>query len=587
MASFNNSVSSTNELITLFSSYIKNPRKRFFDKNETVDDQNSSRSASVAKRSRFTHTSDSFTHKDCFSCGQRGHVQSQCPKKLLPGRNSSGNEATPRPKEPSFVSNKNWCTFCKKEGHTIERCWSKQRNDREKQITKPINCMTQSDLHLTKVLINNIPVNALIDTGANCSIIKESIAFRLGCHVSPCSVRLDGIGSGHLNTFGKITVLVRFDDVCIELDLHVIDDDKFAYDCIIGQDVVKYADIAIITDVSGTKLIRKKLNCLTECKIDKSQKDILLEQIKNLDSDLQTKIKDVFDRYHQVLPTESFIGNVNTGKLEIKLKSDKNINYRLYRLAEVEREKVKNIVNDLLRAGIIRESDSSYASPVLLVKKRDGGDRMCVDYRALNSIIEKERYPLPLIQDEIDRLGKANFFISIDMKNGFHQIPVSPKSIKYTAFVTPDGHYEYIKMPFGICNGPSVFQRAISKAVKDLKFIRVYIDDLLIPCENIEQGIQYLDLCLAALVKAGFTINLKKCQFFVTSIEYLGWNISADGVRLSETKVKALINSPIPKNVKQVRQFMGLASYFRKFIPEFASRTACITKLTKNGQNWE
>lgn len=170
------------------------------------------------------------------------------------------------------------------------------------------------------------------------------------------------------------------------------------------------------------------------------------------------------------------------------------------------------------------------------------------------------------------------------MKNGFHQIPVSQNSIKYTAFVTPDGYYEYVKMPFGICNGPSVFQRPISKAVKDLKFLRVYIDDLIIPCESMEQG---LDLSLAALVKAGFTINLKKCRFFVTSIEYLGWIISADGVRPSETKIKALVHSPIPNTVKQVRQFMGLASYFRKFIPEFAARTACITKLTKTGQKWE
>lgn len=256
-------------------------------------------------------------------------------------------------------------------------------------------------------------------------------------------------------------------------------------------------------------------------------------------------------------------------------------------MAPVEREKINEMVNDLLQKNIIRESESSFASPVLLVKKKDGSDRMCVDFRALNKILEKERYPLPLIEDQIDKLGNAKYFISIDMKNGFHQIPIAENSIKYTAFVTPDGHFEYLKMPFGICNGPSVFQRAISKAVQHLNFLLVYIDDLLIPFRTEEEGLHYLDQTLEALNQAGFTINLKKCKFFETEIEYLGRHISENGVRPSDTKVAALIDSPPPTNVKEVRQFMGLASYFRKFIPEFASRTACITKLTKNNQKWE
>lgn len=192
-----------------------------------------------------------------------------------------------------------------------------------------------------------------------------------------------------------------------------------------------------------------------------------------------------------------------------------------------------------------------------------------------------------MIEDQIDRLGKAKYFISIDMKNGFYQIPVSPDSVKFTAFITPDGHYEFLKMPFGICNGPSVFQRAINKAVQHLKFLLVYIDDLLIPFTNIEEGHSYLHLTLSALSEAGFTINLKKCKFFVKEIKYLGHHLSEKGVSPSDDKISALVNSPTPKSIKQSRQFMGLASYFRKFIPEFAHRTACITKLTSNSQQWE
>lgn len=142
-------------------------------------------------------------------------------------------------------------------------------------------------------------------------------------------------------------------------------------------------------------------------------------------------------------------------------------------------------------------------------------------------------------------------------------------------------------MPFGICNGPSVFQKAITKAVQHLKFLLVYIDDILIPFSTVEEGLNYLQQTIEALSCAGFTINLQKCKFFVDNIEYLGRHISREGVRPSRTKVASLINSPVPSNVKQVRQFMGLASYFRKFIPDFATRTACITKLTKSHQKWE
>lgn len=171
------------------------------------------------------------------------------------------------------------------------------------------------------------------------------------------------------------------------------------------------------------------------------------------------------------------------------------------------------------------------------------------------------------------------------MKNGFYQIPISPESTKYTAFVTPDGHYEFLKMPFGICNGPSVFQRAINKAVKDLKFLLVYVDDILIPFKTITEGLEHLDQTLQALSTTGFTINIEKCQFFVTEIEYLGRIVSEKGVKPSE-KISALVKSPVPSTVKQVRQFMGLASYFRRCIPQFAQRTACITKLKKNNEPW-
>lgn len=402
-------------------------------------------------------------------------------------------------------------------------------------------------------------------------------------------MQVNGVGNGRINIFAIITVPVKFEDICIELDIHVAQDSQLNYELIIGRNIVRHSNIKIITDSSGCKITRKELHSCSEINLANTDKELtkLSSCIGHLEQNLQLRIKNIFKKYPNVLSKHDHISTIKTGQLHLKLIKDTVVYYRPYRLAPIERIKVNDMIKDLLNKEIIRESHSPFASPVILVKKKCGSERLCIDYRALNKIIEKDRYPLPLIDDQIDKLGRAKFFISIDMKNGFYQIPIADDSIKYTAFITPDGHYEFLKMPFGICNGPAVFQRAITKAMQHLKFLLIYIDDLLIPFSTIDEGILYLEQTIEALCLSGFTINLEKCKFFVKSVEYLGRHISEEGIRPSDSKVAALVNSPIPRTVKQVRQFIGLASYFRKFIPEFASRTACITKLVKNNQKWE
>lgn len=137
-------------------------------------------------------------------------------------------------------------------------------------------------------------------------------------------------------------------------------------------------------------------------------------------------------------------------------------------MSSQEREIVRELIDDLLKNNIIRENNSPYASPITLVTKKNGQSRMCVDFRALNTITVKDRYPLPLIEDQLDALGSAKWFTALDMASGFYQIPIAADSIEKTAFVTPDGHFEFLRMPFGLANAPAVFQRAIHKALKDL-----------------------------------------------------------------------------------------------------------------------
>ncbi|KAL0850636.1 hypothetical protein ABMA28_012390 [Loxostege sticticalis] len=211
-----------------------------------------------------------------------------------------------------------------------------------------------------------------------------------------------------------------------------------------------------------------------------------------LDTDLTdtTELEEVLFKHSSTFGMTSPIRKVKTGTLNIRLKDPSRIvQRRPYRLASVEKEKVNIIIDDLKAKGIIRDSCSPFASPILLVKKKNGDDRLCVDYRELNSNTIRDNYPLPLIQDQINILGSAKYFTTLDMESGFHQIPINEESIEKTAFVTPDGQYEYVTMPFGLCNSPSVYQRAINKALGDYKdkIALVYIDDVLIPSETIQE----------------------------------------------------------------------------------------------------
>lgn len=208
---------------------------------------------------------------------------------------------------------------------------------------------------------------------------------------------------------------------------------------------------------------------------------------------------------------------------------------------------------------------------------------MCIDYRAINRKTLKDKYPLPRIDDLLDSLKGSCYFTTLDMASGYHQIPIEEDSIQKTAFVTPDGHYEFMRMPFGLVNAPAVFQRTINQILGPLRFetAMAYLDDVLIPSASIAEGIQRLKCVLELFRTAGLTLRLNKCNFLQENIEYLGHEISSAGIRPGIGKIRAVSEFPRPNSVHDVRRFLGLASYFRKFIEGFATIARPVSSLTK------
>ena len=257
-----------------------------------------------------------------------------------------------------------------------------------------------------------------------------------------------------------------------------------------------------------------------------------------------------------------------------------------YRLSNAEMEELRNQVETLLEQGWIRPSSSPYGAPVIFVPKKNGQWRMCIDYRALNKITVKNRYPLPRIEELLDRLHGARYFSKIDLHSGYHQIRVRESDIAKTAFVTRYGSFEYLVMPFGLCNAPATFQRIMNTILRDGldRFVLVFLDDILIFSRTKEEHEKHIRAVLNRLREEKFFGRLKKCDFYKTEVEYLGFDVGAYGVKPSFSKVQAVAEWPVPTSVKDVRSFLGLASFYRKFIRFFSEIAAPLTDLTKKGR---
>ncbi|KAJ9567011.1 hypothetical protein OSB04_002977 [Centaurea solstitialis] len=457
-------------------------------------------------------------------------------------------------------------------------------------------------------LLNNYPATVLFDSGADRSFV--SLEFRPKINKKSQNLKEDHIieySNGELvraNKIRKCTLGLAGKDFSIDLIPIKIG----SFDIIVGMDWMSKHRATICC---AEKIVALALpdGGLLEVYGDKPKRDIKIVSFMKMRGHLRkecvafmahvidTKAKEkriqdipVVREFPEVFP-EELPGLPPQRQVEFHIDLVPGagpIVKSPYRLAPSEMQELSNQLQELLDKGFIRPSSSPWGAPVLFVKNKDGSFRMCIDYRELNKITIKNRYPLPRIDDLFDQLQGATYFSKIDLRSGYHQMRVREEDIAKTAFRTRYGHYEFLVMPFGLTNAPAVFMDLMNRVCRPYldKFVIVFIDDILIYSQSKEDHEQHLRSILELLKAEELYAKFSKCEFWIREVHFLGHVVNKEGIHVDPAKIEAIKKWEAPKTPTEIRQFLGLAGYYRRFIANFSKIAQPLTALTQKDKKF-
>lgn len=498
--------------------------------------------ATEAKSTNGATKKESKADGRCFLCGDSTHFSASCPTKEKGVK----------------------CFRCNSFGHKASDNVCSKTNVEKKVDPNKVMCLVKPK-SMKEVEIGTVKMDALIDTGSDINAIREYYFKKLKIKTTKgLSHEYKGAGGAFVSVREYFIDEVVIDGEKYKTKIYVVDDEQIPVDLVIGNELLYDVEL----NMNHGKISIKK--CDDGDKKEESEENFMMSITlgeNEFKESLPSEVQKMIDDYKPEKPKNTQI------ELKIHLTDDTPIFRRPRRLAYSEKKIVDEQIEEWIKEGIVEEASSDYASCVVVTKKKDGSNRVCIDYRSLNKKIIKDRFPTPLIEDILDGLKDAKVFSSIDLKNGFFHVPVNVESQKYLAFVTHNGQYIFKKAPFGCCNSPAAFQRFIKEVFRELiksGIVLVYMDDVVVLANDEKEAIQRLKMVLDCASKAGLIINWKKCQFLQRSIEFLGHLVENGTVKPSTRKVSAVQNFPEPKTIKQLQSFLGLTGAFRKFIKDYA-----------------
>lgn len=458
---------------------------------------------------------------------------------------------------------------------------------------------TDQSMFLTGV-IENQRLQLLIDTGSTITILSNTAYNRMQetIQLNETNVRLLQADGTPIEVIGVAFLVMKIGTSFHRVKIVVAD---IEHDGILGMDFLQEKDASINCNQMFVRINNEIVSC-TDRKgesLKSSHRTAAVNQLTKVPDHLQdiyertkrsigerheNQIVELLTAYEDVFSKgDHDIGRTDKIQHSIHTTCAAPIRQRPRRPPMGQRGEIEKQVNDMLERGIIIPSASPWSSPVVLANKKDGSKRFCIDYRLLNKHTVKDSFPLPRIDESIDSLDGAKYFCTLDLAAGYWQVPLDEEAKLKSAFVVPGGLYQFEVMPFGLCNAPSTFERLMEAVLSGLqwKILLIYLDDIIIFGSSADEVVERLRIVLGRLRSAHLKLKPKKCHLFQKEVLYLGHVVSEEGVSTDPAKIEAVSCWPTPTNPTDVRSFLGLASYYRRFIKKFSDVAKPLTALTQ------